>query len=255
MRRLWMIALSLAVLAIPGHSQQAAQQTDAPVPADQLAAKKINPPSPIKTVEAEFSDEAKRKHIDGVCLVSLIVDAQGNPQNARIIHCTDSSFEESSLDAVKQYRFNPAATQEGKPIPVMIHVEIHYHLDRNNSNSPIRLGFSSPPGMISADPSANGVYPFTKFLTSPSMTRFSDEGYGPAAIAARGKGGCDIVLTINAKGKASDPVVIHCETPALEKPAVDSLLRSKYKPGSVNGKAVAIRASVHLEYNDVPPKP
>jgi hypothetical protein len=87
------------------------------------------------------------------------------------------------------------------------------------------------------------------------MTSFVDEGYGDNAFMDAGKSACDIVLTISDKGKPSDPQVIHCERPALEKLAVQSLLKSHYKPGKMNGKAVPIRASVHLEYADAPTKP
>ena len=41
----------------------------------------VSAPVPIFTPEAEFSDEARRAKYQGVCLVRLIVDAQGNPQN------------------------------------------------------------------------------------------------------------------------------------------------------------------------------
>jgi hypothetical protein len=85
------------------------------------------------------------------------------------------------------------------------------------------------------------------------MSRFSDEGYGSAAFWSPEKSACDVVLTISAKGKPSDPEVSHCETSSLEKPAVQSLLKSHYKPGSVNGKAVPVRASIHLECGGSPP--
>jgi hypothetical protein len=63
------------------------------------------------------------------------------------------------------------------------------------------------------------------------------------------------VLTISTKGKAADPQIKHCERPELEKPAVESLLNSEYKPGMVNGKAVPMRASLHLEYGGDAAKP
>jgi hypothetical protein len=62
------------------------------------------------------------------------------------------------------------------------------------------------------------------------------------------------VLTISVKGKATDPHVTHCERPNLEKPAVESLLKSKYTPGSVNGVEVPMRVSIHLEYGGDTPK-
>jgi hypothetical protein len=105
------------------------------------------------------------------------------------------------------------------------------------------------------------VYQFTKSVTPPILSKFTDEKYGETAFPLEGNCACDIVLTISAKGKASDPVVTHCERPSLEKPAVQSLLKSHFKPGQVNGKAVPMRASIHLvladlspEYSDPPPE-
>ena len=148
MRRLWLIVLAIALAAIPGRTQQAAPPVDEPVPADQLSAKKISPPKLIFNVDPEFSDEARRKHISGICLVSLIVDTGGNPQNMHIKRCTDPSFEENSLKAVEQFRFNPATTQEGKPVSVYAAIEINYRLYESNGHSkdpffPIRYELST----------------------------------------------------------------------------------------------------------------
>jgi TonB family protein len=261
MRRFFMIAMLLTLAAIPNHAQQAAPQPDAPIPADQLAAKKISQPKVIFSVDPEFSDEARRKGIGGLCLVALIVDAQGKPQNVHIVRCTDPVFEENSLKAVAQFRLKPATTQEGKPVPVYATVEIHFRRydssGRTNDQLPIRYAFSPPPGTSYSGADAKGVYPLTETAMPPSIIMFADDGYEDLAYAATAVSDttCDIVLTISAKGKASDPQIIRCVKPALEKPAVQSLLESKYKPGKVNGKAVPMRASIHLESVDAPGKP
>jgi hypothetical protein len=255
MRRFWMIALTMALVAIPGHAQQATPPTDVPVPADKLVQMKISRPQPLNNVDARFSDEAREKRINGRCRGSITVDVRGMPQDIKLIRCTDPSFQASSLAAVGQYRFKPAMTPDGKPIPVKINVEISYHMDGGrDSGPPIRYRFSTPPGTTTSEPGPDGVYSLTQSATPPTMVKFTDERYGEAAFPLEGNGDCDILLTINAKGKASDAVVTHCEQPSLEKPAVQSLLKSHYKPGSVNGVAVPIRTSIHLEYGGVPPK-
>jgi hypothetical protein len=245
----------MALAAIPGRAQQNMPPTDVPVPADKLVQMKISRPQPLNNVEASFSDEAREKRINGRCLASITVDVRGMPQDIKLIRCTDPSFQASSLAAVGQYRFKPAMMPDGKPIPVKINVEISYHIDGGrDSGPPIRYRFSTPPGTTTSEPDPDGVYPLTKLAAPPTITRFSDEGFGEAAFMVAGNSPCDIVLTISANGKASDVAVTHCERPSLEKPAVQSLLKSHYKPGSVNGVAVPIRTSIHLEYGDVPPK-
>ncbi|HMD78163.1 MAG TPA: energy transducer TonB [Terracidiphilus sp.] len=262
MRRFWMIVLTLAIAAISSRAQQAAPPVDKTQTTAQPAKGKINPPKVIYSVDPHFSDEAREKRINGRCNVSLIVDTAGMPQNIKVDRCSDPSFEESSLDAVAQFRFKPAMTQDGKPVSVMVSIQINYRLSGVNGLSvPVHYRFSSPPGITTSEPGPNGVYPYTQLATPPAMIKFTDEGYGEAAFPAKGNSACDIVLTINAKGKASDPVVTHCERPSLETPAVQSLLKSHFKPGQVNGKAVPMRASIHLEladlsleYTDYPPE-
>jgi hypothetical protein len=256
MRLFWMIALTIMLAVIPGHAQQATPSADTVQPAAQPAKEKINPPMVLYRVDPEFSEEARRKHISGRCLISLILDVKGIPQDLKVIRCTDPSFEQTSLDAVAKFRYKPATTQDGKSVSAMISVEINYSMDGGNiPGIPIRYGFSSPPGVISNEPNSEGVYSLTKLATPPIIIRFFDEGYEEAAFSAVEKSACDIVLTISVKGKATDPVVTHCERPSLETPAVQSLLKSHFKPGQINGKAVPMRASIHLESADIPPKP
>lgn len=184
--------------------------------------------------EAEFSPEARAKKINGLCLVSLVVDVTGMPGNMKALRCTDPVFEKISLAAVAQYRFKPATQSDGTPVVVQIHIKINFR--RSDFNDPVTLAryrISTPPGTTSNSPGVDGVYPLTKSVSPPAITNFSDDGYGNAAFPLPDKSACDVVLTVSAKGKPSDPTIIQCDEPSLEKPAVASLLKSRYKPGAL----------------------
>ena len=85
----------------------------------------VSAPVPLNAVEAEFSDEAKREGIFGVCRVSVIVDTQGRPQNPRVVRAAGYGLDEKALEAVRKYQFKPA--MKGKvPVPVMITVEVNF---------------------------------------------------------------------------------------------------------------------------------
>jgi TonB family protein len=87
----------------------------------------VSAPVPLNFVEAEFSDEARRKHIEGVCLVTLIVDTHGNPVNLRVVRALGYGLDEEALKAVRKYHFKPAM-KAGVPVPVMITVEVNFRL-------------------------------------------------------------------------------------------------------------------------------
>jgi TonB family protein len=88
----------------------------------------VSAPVPINAVEAEFSDEARRAKYQGVCLIQLIVDAQGNPQNPRVIRALGMGLDEKALEAVRKYKFKPAMKDGRTPVPVMITVEVNFRL-------------------------------------------------------------------------------------------------------------------------------
>jgi periplasmic protein TonB len=88
----------------------------------------VSAPVPLNSVEAEFSDEARRAKYQGVCLISLIVDAQGNPQNPRVVRALGMGLDEKALEAVRKYKFKPAYKQGVGPVPVMITVEVNFRL-------------------------------------------------------------------------------------------------------------------------------
>lgn len=88
----------------------------------------ISAPVALIQPEAEFSDEARRSKYQGVCLVSLIVDAQGNPQNARVVRPLGMGLDEKALEAVRKYKFRPAMKDGRTPVPVMVTIEVNFRL-------------------------------------------------------------------------------------------------------------------------------
>jgi TonB family protein len=89
---------------------------------------RVSPPTVLHSVEAEFSDEARRAKYQGVCLISLIVDTQGNPQNIRIARALGMGLDEKAIEAIRQYKFRPAMKDGKTPVPVMITIEVDFRL-------------------------------------------------------------------------------------------------------------------------------
>ena len=84
-------------------------------------------PQLIFAPDPEFSDEARRAKFQGICVVSLIVDPQGNPQRVQVVRHLGMGLDQKAVDAVKQYRFKPA-TLQGKPVPVEVNIEVTFRI-------------------------------------------------------------------------------------------------------------------------------
>jgi TonB family protein len=87
----------------------------------------VSAPVLVHQVDPEFSDEARRAKYQGICTISIIVDANGIPQNPHVVTPLGMGLDEKALEAVRQFRFKPAL-KDGKPVPVMITVVVNFRL-------------------------------------------------------------------------------------------------------------------------------
>ncbi len=88
----------------------------------------VSAPVPLITPEAEFSDEARRAKYQGEVMITLIVDAQGNPINPRVVRPLGMGLDEKALEAVRKYKFKPALKDGRTPVPVMITIAVNFRL-------------------------------------------------------------------------------------------------------------------------------
>jgi len=89
----------------------------------------VSSPEIIYKVEAEFSDEARRAKYQGICTVTLIVDAQGNPLNPHVTQALGMGLDEKAIEAIKQYKFKPAYDKDKKKtVAVMVSIQVNFHI-------------------------------------------------------------------------------------------------------------------------------
>ena len=88
----------------------------------------VSAPVLVHSVDPEFSDEARRAKFQGVCLISIIVDAQGNPLNPRVVRPLGMGLDEKAIAAIRQFRFRPAMKDGKTAVPVALTVEINFRL-------------------------------------------------------------------------------------------------------------------------------
>jgi TonB family protein len=86
-----------------------------------------DPPRLLHSVEAEFSDEARKAKYQGVVTVSALVTADGRTTDIQILDGLKHGLNEKAVEAVSQYRFAPA-TQDGNPVPYRLNVQVSFRL-------------------------------------------------------------------------------------------------------------------------------
>ncbi len=91
-------------------------------------------PALIYSVDARYTP-SKPGAITGICKVSLIVDANGLPENVHILKSLDPGLDRSALEAVNLYRFFPAIEDE-HPVPAAIVVDVSFAPPSEDDDTP-----------------------------------------------------------------------------------------------------------------------
>ncbi len=85
------------------------------------------PPKVIRQGEVEYSDEGRRRRINGAVTVSLLVTEEGLPAEVKVVRGLGYGLDEKAMEAVRQYRFQPAM-KDGRPIAQHISVEVMFQI-------------------------------------------------------------------------------------------------------------------------------
>jgi TonB family protein len=87
----------------------------------------VSAPKLVFAPDPQFTEKARRAKYQGVCVISTVVDAQGNPTQVQVVRRLGMGLDKKAVEAVKQYRFTPAM-RVGKPVAVEVKIEVNFRL-------------------------------------------------------------------------------------------------------------------------------
>jgi len=87
----------------------------------------ITPPSIIREVRPDYTEEARRRGIAGDVELEIVVRADGTVGNVKVLRGLGSGLDQRAMDAVRQWRFAPAK-RFGTPVDVMVEVAVEFKL-------------------------------------------------------------------------------------------------------------------------------
>jgi protein TonB len=85
----------------------------------------ITPPRVIHQVAPKPDAGEKGFRLSGTVLVALVVSSKGLPVDVHIARTVDKDIDQSAVEAVRQWRFEPAR-KAGQPVAVRVTVEIRF---------------------------------------------------------------------------------------------------------------------------------
>lgn len=108
----------------PGTPKSAAPAFPRPVNAPEC----IYPPRAVFAPDPDYSERARRAHIQGTVELALIVGIDGRPHDIKIVTHLDKDLDKKAMEAAQQWRFTPALKEGKQPVETHISITVSFRL-------------------------------------------------------------------------------------------------------------------------------
>jgi TonB family protein len=85
------------------------------------------PPRPLSTPDPEYTEFARQARFQGKTILSAVVLSTGEMGPISILRPLGLGLDDQAVDTIQKWRFQPA-TKDGKPVSVLINVEVTFNL-------------------------------------------------------------------------------------------------------------------------------
>ncbi len=99
----------------------------------QAASKNATPAKLIKKVTPVYPTDAQQAGVQGTVVLETVIDEHGVPTQIRVISPAGYGLDESAVDAVSKWRYQPT-TVDGKPVSVLTNITVNFSLTNSEFN-------------------------------------------------------------------------------------------------------------------------
>lgn len=94
----------------------------------------VTPPRAVVNTAPVYPEDARKDRVEGVVVVQTVIEKDGSVSRARIVKRLHPSLDQAALDAIRQWRFEPALL-DGEPVAVHYNLTINYRLQAEKEGS------------------------------------------------------------------------------------------------------------------------
>jgi TonB family protein len=187
----------------------------------------VSAPRLVFKTEPTYTEEARKAGVETTVVAILTVREDGSPTKIRIARGAGFGLDETAIEAIEAWRFSPGM-KEGRPIPIMASVEVHFRLmNRNHENQVARLNFTLQQG-----------------ASRPELK----SGEIPANPDTPGDQWLRIRLQVSAEGKAQNLTVLDATNDKWEQAVLHKLKSWRFHPSMLQGSAVEAEGIFELTH-------
>ena len=87
----------------------------------------ITPPQLLREVKPDYTDDARRRGIEGDVVLEIVVRSDGSVGEVKVLQGLGGGLDRRAIDAVRQWKFSPAK-RFGNPVDVLVEVAVEFKL-------------------------------------------------------------------------------------------------------------------------------
>jgi len=215
----------------------------------------VTAPNILQRAQPAYPPDAMRQRIEGAVVLEGVVQTDGTLGDIKVAKSLHPTLDAAAVNAAGGWVFQPG-TKDGVPVRVRITLEVEFRIPSRGSQPP-GAGQPAPSSQthsaaeMSDEEFMKGAHKATEpGITSPKVKETAEAAYTPAAMSAKIQGVVRVEMVVSEDGSVARARVVESldKLYGLDESALAAALKTKFEPGTLNGKAVPVVTAMTLEF-------
>lgn len=181
----------------------------------------VSPPSILRKVEPEYSEEARKTALEGAVILQIVVGTDGQARDLKVLRSLGMGLDEAATAAVSNWQFQPGA-KGGQPVPVFAQIEVNFRLLQAKWHL-ARVEFHIPEGALR---------PVVEKAAAPHI---ADEAASPNVR---------LTFDIDEKGVPINIPIEEASNEGFSREVAAALRNWRFKPASQDGRPISVSCTM-----------
>ncbi len=197
-------------------------------------------PKPLKREPPIYPYTLRRLGIPGRAELAFTITVEGRVADAFVVRSSHPAFEESALNAIREWRFAPAM-KDGRPVAMKTALLLEFEVDgRSVQEFKVAMPAAWPPNVPEA----------LRFDVPPKLDRIELPVYPVEDLLAGRKGKVTLAYVVGPDGRVSEVTALPgAPSVAMASAAVAALQEWRFTPAGKKGKPSHALLRIEIEFS------
>jgi outer membrane biosynthesis protein TonB len=207
----------------------------------------VTAPTLTHAAPATYPGDTARPGLQGICVLFLVVAADGAPATIRTVQGLRDDFDAAAIDSVRRSQFEPGKLN-GKPVPVKVWAEIGFSVDHRTSFPELVVMERDVSPVDSIQGSAGKAHAADPANSPPVLIHMAEAYIPVPGKKAKYQSLVSVSALVGVDGLPSDVRVVRPLGMGLDEKAVEAVRLYRFKPALKRGMPVPAMVSVEVKF-------